>query len=88
MPKKLDLPTEKKLVKLVKGDAAVLQQFYPDIGYNAVVRSLVHRHAMKLKERESREGVIQHARTKTLGAELDTADSLGLSRDGAEPGLD
>jgi hypothetical protein len=57
VPKKLDLPIEKKTLNLFLGDAAILDRFYP-IGWSVVVRQLVHIHARKLLERASREGVL------------------------------
>lgn len=54
MPRKSTLPLEMVSVRLYKGDPQILASFYPDIGYNAAVRELVHRHCRLLLEKEAR----------------------------------
>lgn len=76
MPKKLDRPLEIITIKLFDGDRAALQNFYPGVGYNAVIRKLVDNHVRKLREREARSGVKRNVRLDP--AELaDIAGSLG-----------
>lgn len=45
---------EKVTLRLKRGDVAVLKEFYPNAGYNKVVRALVSRHVKRLQEAESR----------------------------------
>ena len=50
MPRnKLDL--EKVTLRLFTGDKSRLEDYYPTVGYNAIVRKLVHAHLKKLDER-------------------------------------
>ena len=40
---------KKVTLRLFSLDVEVLKQFYPEIGYNHIVRALVHRHARQLE---------------------------------------
>jgi len=42
---------EKKTIRLHRGDADILQQFYPRLGYNKAIRVLVRNHIKTLQER-------------------------------------
>ncbi len=35
---------EKITIRLHRGDTKVLEQFYPNVGYNAAIRKLVRKH--------------------------------------------
>lgn len=48
MPKKLPFPTEKKTVRFYEGEPSILDELYPKVGYNAVIRELVHAHIKKV----------------------------------------
>lgn len=80
MPKKSDLPLEFVGLRLVAGDKATLQEFYPTIGYNAAVRQIVHNHTKKLRERAAREGAQSNAAIRALASELAAGDD-GDGRD-------
>lgn len=74
MPKKLELPIEKKTLNLYAGDAEILEQYYPVIGWSVAVRQLVHIHAKKLIERASRTGVATNDRAEIAAL----ADSINI----------
>jgi hypothetical protein len=78
VPKKLELPIEKKTLNLFEGDAATLADAYPSIGWSVAVRQLVHVHAKKLREKLSRSGVRANDRAEIndLAASIDIGDVL------------
>lgn len=78
MPKKLDLPIEKKTLNLFDGDAQTLADFYPSIGWSVALRQLAHVHAKKLREKHSRSGVQANDRADLadLAASIDIGDVL------------
>ncbi len=49
MPQKLSSPTTKISLRLFSTDHDLLKKYYPAVGYNEVIRSLVHRHVRKLE---------------------------------------
>lgn len=44
----------KKTIRLNAGDTEELDSYYPTLGYNKVIRELVHRHLVRLRERTNR----------------------------------
>ena len=40
-------------MRLFEGDKKKLDEFYPDVGYNQIVRTLVRRHIKRLEEKLS-----------------------------------
>ncbi len=44
---------EKVTIRLHRGDTKVLEQFYPNVGYNAAIRKLVRKHCRALQEQSS-----------------------------------
>ena len=55
MARKDERELEVVTLRLVKGDKEILQEFYPEIGYNRVVRELVSRAAKRLREKYARQ---------------------------------
>lgn len=49
MPNKLSSPTTKISLRLFSKDHDMLKKYYPAVGYNEIIRSLVHRHVKKLE---------------------------------------
>lgn len=82
MPRKSDFPLKKTIVNLVEGDKEELLLYYPNGGgYNVVIRTLVHNHILKLRERASRSGAFDNANLASLTDDA-TAGSLGLDDGG------
>lgn len=44
---------EKVNLRLIRGDVATLQKFYPNVNYNRVIRTIIHKHIRMLNERAS-----------------------------------
>lgn len=78
MPKKLEIPIEKKTLNLFEGDAETLAEFYPSIGWSVALRQLAHVHAKRLRERHSRSGAKANDRADIadLAASIDIGDVL------------
>jgi hypothetical protein len=51
MPSKLESPTTKISLRLFSNDHELLKKYYPAVGYNEIIRSLVHRHVKKLEQK-------------------------------------
>lgn len=51
MAKRIEEGVDMRPIRFFKGDLERLQQFYPNIGYNHVVRTLVRKHLKALEER-------------------------------------
>lgn len=81
--KKLDRPTEKRLIAFFLGDVKTLVEFYPEIGYNAAVRALVHAHCNKLRERANRSGA-QDERPEQFDLDLDVSALLSEPSSGGD----
>lgn len=45
---------EKVSIRIFVGDREELERFYPALGYNKVVRFLIHKHVKKLQEQENK----------------------------------
>lgn len=74
MPK---LPTKKYTVRFFEGDPERLEQFYPDAGYNAIIRLLVRKHLILLEEKLNRKlSNMENIDGRQLANEL--ANELGL----------
>lgn len=47
----------KVTLRLEAGDADIIMRFYPTLGYQTVIRKLVHQFARRLEERGSQAGL-------------------------------
>lgn len=57
---------ERKGIRLFKGDAELINEYYPTAGYNVVIRKLVHNFCRRLEENTNRK-------------ELPDADDIDIS---------
>lgn len=46
-----NLPMRKQTIRLFEEDLEALRKFYPQSGYNIAIRTLVHRHVVRLQNR-------------------------------------
>jgi len=81
MPK--DNKLEARLVRFYEGDIDTIKRFYPRVGYNIVVRELVHTHCRSLIEAEARNPEVNSDFAKQLAEPL-TLDRLSAIKPGDE----
>ena len=55
--RKAEAPLEKKTLNLTKGDADILHQFYPQLGWSVAARQIIRKHCKALEERANKEGI-------------------------------
>lgn len=88
MPKQTDLPLETISIRLYEGDKDVLRQFYPEIGYNAAIRELVHKHVAKLRERLNRQQGYQSDAAFNSTLDINALLGTGTGGSNADPSGD
>lgn len=72
---KVDEELEKVTVRLFDGDREALQNYYPSLGYNKAIRTLVRKHLRALDEKVSHRSKINDELTIELGSDSDSSSA-------------